>query len=84
MNILMMFLKLLVVGHAILLMAIVTNLIAKAMGIMTWYDLLGEIGAQGLVKTLSRLDVKSWLFLGLVYPLSLAGVGYMVVKLCRL
>jgi hypothetical protein len=68
----MKILMLLIVGLAILIVAIGLNFIANKAGLLTWYDFLNR------PKEVRWYDML-WLFA--VYPLLLGAVAYWAVKL---
>ena len=73
--------KLYIIGITILIIAILANVLANRLSIMTWYDFLNRIADQGIgsIKTIGILN-GIWLFI--LYPLTL-GIGYWVgAKIC--
>lgn len=63
MNIIHIFL----LGFAILIGALVLNIIAHRLGILTWYDFINAPGKANIVSYI-------WLFI--LYPLSLGAIAY--------
>lgn len=67
-------LKLYIIGLAILITAILANILASKLGLLSWYDFLNLLSSKGIqsLKTVRFLD---YLWLLLLYPFTL-GVGY--------
>ena len=63
----MLLLKILFMGVGILVCAIVLNVIASRLGLVTWYDFLNGQQQTSLVSYI-------WLFI--IYPFSLGAVAY--------
>lgn len=63
-------------GLALLAVAIVLNLVAKTLGIATWYDFILAMQSSGFVSAAKHIGVVSLLFLFVLYPLALGGVMY--------
>lgn len=61
-----------VAGYIILVLAIVINVLAKKVGLGTWYDFL---------KSPKTTSVLTLLWLVWLYPLTLGVSGYVAVKL---
>ena len=74
------FWKVLVIGLAILITAIILNVLANLMNINTWYAFINNIRELGLFKALRSTNILSWLFLFIVYPMLLGTVGYFLAK----
>ena len=66
-------LRIYIIGISILFVAIISNTIAKQIGISTWYDFLTSF-AEDSSKNFTILDY-SWLFV--FYPFIL-GMGYKI------
>ncbi|MCD8507211.1 hypothetical protein LRY65_00675 [Candidatus Woesebacteria bacterium] len=64
-------LRVFIVGWGILLVAVVINVLAQSLGVMTWYVWLKQV--TGGTYALSVYDA---VFLWLVYPLSLGVAGF--------
>jgi phosphate/sulfate permease len=58
-------------GIAILIVAIVLNVIAMKLGIPTWHDFIGSIQGMGIMNATRSTPVPSLLFLTVVYPICL-------------
>jgi hypothetical protein len=67
-------LKLYIIGLAILITAILANILASKLGLLSWYDFLNLISDKGGdgFKEVRFLD---YIWLLLLYPLAL-GLGY--------
>ena len=65
-----------VVGFAILIGAIIVNILAGVLGLNTWYSFAIEIGKSGFFSALKGQGVVSLLFLFVVYPFLLGLIGY--------
>ena len=66
--------RLYIIGLAILLVAILANMLAGKLNIMSWYDYLGNIAKQG-TGAITGMSFFDGLWLFLVYPFAL-GAGY--------
>jgi len=67
--------KIYVIGLVILFGAIVLNIIAAKLELMSWYDLLQQLPVKGNnVFTIMRIWDYLWLFIG--YPFLLGCCGY--------
>jgi hypothetical protein len=66
-----MILKIFIIGIAILVTAIVLNIIAKLLNVSTWYDFIQN-------KTLNNPLEIIWLFI--IYPFVLGLVAYAINK----
>jgi hypothetical protein len=64
------------VGVAILVVAIVANAAATAVGLSTWYSFIEAIREDGPVTALRNERAASLLFLFLLYPLVLGLTGW--------
>ena len=69
-------LRLYIIGLSILIIAILANIIAQRLHIMSWYDYLGNISKQG-AGALWGMSLIDGLWLFLIYPLFL-GLGYLL------
>ncbi len=67
-------LRIYIIGLSILLIAIIANIIAGRLNIMTWYDYIGNISKQG-VGAVNGMSIVDALWLFIFYPLFL-GLGY--------
>lgn len=68
--------KITAAGVAILVVAILLNLLANLLGLATWYDFLGAASQRGLTEALRGLKIWDYLFLILLYPFSLGLAAY--------
>jgi hypothetical protein len=69
-----------VIGVAILVVAILVNVLATVGGVSTWYGFLADIRDHGLLAAIRNEGVLSLLFLFLLYPLLLGLTGYFVTR----
>ncbi len=67
-------------GWGILVLAVILNLAASRMGIVTWYEYLQEIPSAGLASATMRLKIIDFAFLFLFYPFSLGFVAVLIAK----
>jgi hypothetical protein len=77
----LIFLKIFFAGIAILLAAILLNMLASSLGLQTWYTFLNAIEQQGLASTLKMLKVTDYFFLFLTYPFLLGLSAYLIFRL---
>ncbi len=73
--------KIYVIGLAILIGAIVINVLAYYLSLPTWYDFLKLVTSQGLVGALSSLSVFAFIFLFIIYPFLLGLLAYGMYKI---
>lgn len=71
----MTYLLMFALGVAILVGALLLNIAASSLGLMSWYDFLKSPGDAGVASLL-------WLFVG--YPAGLGVIGYWSYKLLNL
>ncbi len=71
----MTYLLIFALGVAILVGALMLNIAASALGLMSWYDFLKQPADAGIVSLL-------WLFV--LYPAGLGIIGYFAAKLLHL
>ena len=64
-----------VTGFFILIGAILINIIANFIGLVTWYDLIYGLADNG-VHDFLKLNLFSIFFLFIVYPFLLGLIGY--------
>lgn len=69
------------VGFAILLGAMVINILATYLGLSTWYSFAGKIAGQGIGKALAEESILSMIFLFIIYPGLLGVIGYYATRL---
>jgi hypothetical protein len=62
--------KFLIVGFGVLFVAIILNVLAKIIGLITWYDFINNF----------KIDFFSILFLFIIYPFVLGLSSYYLVK----
>jgi len=70
--------KIFCAGVAILLAALIFNILATQLSVSTWYDLVKEAGSQGFLNTLKNQKIIDLLSLFIIYPLLLGSAGYLV------
>ncbi len=73
------FLQIFITGIGILATAIILNLLAKFLNILTWYDLFAKVSKKGLKETI----INYWphlFFLVFIYPLLLGASAYYILK----
>jgi hypothetical protein len=80
----MLVLKIGLTGFAILLAAILLNILANAIGLATWYDFLGSLSRQGLMGSLRSLKALDYIFLIVLYPVMLGLAAYLAFYLTGL
>lgn len=67
-------LKIYIIGIAILLIAILANILAGILGLMSWYDAVLSLQKNG-ITALKRWRLVDYTWLFIVYPFIL-GLGY--------
>ena len=65
-----------VTGASVLLAAIIVNIIATWIGVITWYGFVEIVGEQGFLNAFEKAGLFSIVFLFLIYPLILGAIGY--------
>ncbi len=70
------FIKILLSGMMILLVALLLNMTAAYFGINTWYHFVERAGEQGIIDALKNENIGHMVFLFLVYPFLLGATGY--------
>jgi hypothetical protein len=76
------FWQIIILGLAILIVAIVVNLLSNSFGILTWYNFLALIAKQGFKETVK----KSWMhlpFLLVIYPIILGATAFYIQKFIK-
>ena len=68
-------------GLAVLVGAILANVLAGAVGLKTWYDVLAPIPELGVGTVARTLTVPDILFLFLLYPALLGLCAFLVLRL---
>ena len=74
-----MILKFLVTGYCILFTAILANIIADFLHILTWYHFLEKIINIGFKKTINSINIINAIWLFIIYPIVLS-LGYLIGK----
>jgi hypothetical protein len=69
-------LKIYIIGIVILIIAILANILASVLGLMSWYDAIASLQKNGW-SSLKQWKLFDYLWLLLLYPF-LLGVGYLV------
>ncbi len=77
-------LKIYLAGLAVLAGAIVSNLLAGAAGLSTWYDFINSITVLGLTGAITGLTAINLGFLLFIYPALLGTCAYIVLSRHRL
>jgi hypothetical protein len=80
----MLLLKILLAGLAVLVVAILLNILANLLGISTWYDFLQAVSQEGFIGAVRRLKAMEYIFLLLLYPFMLGLAAYAVFYLAGL
>lgn len=63
-------------GVLILIVAMLANILATAVGLLTWYDFLKDIQGSGFLETIKNTGYLSLIFLFLIYPFILGITAY--------
>jgi len=79
----MTIIRIFLAGWLVLIVAILLNLVARRIGITTWYDFLSQVSELGVITTVKNLSILSMLFLVLLYPLILGLTAYLTIYLTR-
>ena len=67
-------------GYTILIGAIILNILATALGIMTWYGFLESATAHGFFGAIGHAGVISVVYLFVLYPLLLGWMAWGVIQ----
>ena len=67
-------------GLVILAGAVVVNIVAGAIGVKTWYEVLKPIPEEGIKAVVRTVAVWDVLFLFVLYPALLGLFGYLVLR----
>ncbi len=70
-----------VTGYSVLVVAILLNIVAGFLGFPTWYVFFNQMVSEGFVNAFSDLNVLSFGFLFLFYPLIVGLTAVNVLKL---
>lgn len=73
-------LKFFITGIIILFIAILANVLASVLGVMSWYDAITGLQKNGWAA-LKDWGWKDYLWLLILYPLILGAAGYYGLKL---
>jgi hypothetical protein len=71
-------LKIFLAGIVVLVVAVVLNLVASLLNLVTWYTFLNQVTELGLAASLKSLRAVDYLFLILIYPFLLGLAAYLV------
>ena len=72
-----MIIKILITGYCILITAILANILASFLNLLTWYDLYVSIIKTNFIISLNSLSIVDTLWLFFIYPLLLS-IGYII------
>ena len=72
-----MIIKILITGYCILITAILANILASFLNLLTWYDLYVSIIKTNFIISLNSLSIMDTLWLFFIYPLLLS-IGYII------
>ncbi len=73
-------LKIYFIGIIVLFVAILANVLAGVLGVMSWYDAITSLQKNGW-SSLKKWSWKDYLWLFLLYPMILGAAGYYGLKL---
>jgi hypothetical protein len=68
-------------GLAILVVAILVNGIAQALGVTTWYRFIEILMVQGIWEAITSQGIGSLVFLFMLYPLILGLTGFWIARI---
>jgi hypothetical protein len=77
----MILVKIYLAGVAVLIAAILLNLLSGWLGLATWYSFLSQASEKGLAPALQSLTLVDYLFLIVVYPGLLGLAAYLTLRL---
>lgn len=63
--------KIYIIGVAILIIAIIMNMLAIKLNIETWYSFTSKISEKGLADSFKEINFFSIIYLFIIYPLIL-------------
>ena len=72
-----MIIKILITGYCILITAILANLLASFLNLLTWYDLYVSIIETNFIISLKSLSIVDIIWLFFIYPVLLS-IGYII------
>lgn len=75
------FMAYLVSGLAILLVAIIANIVAGFIGWHGWYDVISVATKEGASVLMGQITVDNWIYLLVIYPFFLSYTGVKVYTL---
>ncbi len=75
------FIKILILGWLILIVAIILNILANLLHLNTWYELIQSFSKLGIIKTIKQEPFLSIIFQFIIYPYLL---GFAAHKFNRL
>jgi hypothetical protein len=76
-------LKIYCIGIIVLLIAILANVLASVIGVMSWYDAFSSLQKNGWAS-LKDWSWKDYVWLFVLYPVILGAAGYYGLKLYEL
>lgn len=75
-----MFIKIILAGFVILIVAVLANVVALKAGVSTWYPFLNDVSKMGFVRAFIETSLISKIFLFLIYPLLLGLSAFIVLE----
>lgn len=75
-----MFIKILLAGFAILIVAVLANIVALKAGVSTWYPFLNDVLKMGFARAFVETSLISKIFLFVIYPLLLGLSAFIVLE----
>jgi hypothetical protein len=75
-----LFLSIVAAGYAVLVGAIILNVLATMLGIMTWYGFLESVSTSGWMEALRHAGIFSTLYLFVFYPLLLGWMAQTAMR----
>jgi hypothetical protein len=76
--------KIIILGYVILASAIILNVIANAINIATWYELIENIMQKGIIDAITKQKIISTIFQFIIYPAILGVVAYNALILLKI
>jgi len=73
--------KIFLAGWVVLVGAILINMIAKFIGIPTWYDFLEKVRELGFLLAFKNAGIISLIFLFGIYPTLLGALAFVILEL---